>query len=175
MKQGAGQVMKTPIFIIRTIGRILIVLAIVFSGGCDNVVTLEKDDVVCGQLFPAGTIINLTDDGKSIKYCQLSRDVLIQGHNCIGKIGLLRWRTVFYPSGKLASIGLANTEVIDGIPCATGNLWNEVFGSGGRTDFYENGKLKYTKVAETIQYQGRIIKMGQRVRLKENGLLDSIE
>ena len=137
-------------------------------------VKLEKDDTVCGQWFPAGTIINLTNDGKSIKYCNLPRDVVIQGHNCIGKIGSIRWRTAFYPSGKLKSIGLVNTEVIDGVPCAAGNFWNEVFSSGGRTDFYEKGRLKYAKVAKTIEFRGHIIKQGQHVRLKEDGSLDSI-
>lgn len=173
--------MKSSVFIFRNSGRILTIAAIVIFSGCGNdadnprVIKLENDDIVLGQRFPAGTIINLTKNGESIKYCQLPYDYVIQGHKCIGKMGSLRWKTVFYPNGVLASIGLANTEVIDGIPCATGNFWNETFGKGGRTDFYDNGRLKYAKVAKKVIYRGRTIKQGQYVRLNRDGSIDSIK
>jgi hypothetical protein len=176
--------MKTSIFSTINISLILTFTAIVVSGGCTQyneypwINKLVKDDTVFGQWFPAGTVIFLTPDNK-INYCKLRRNCVIQGHNCIGT-GPSGWDTVFYPSGKLKSAGLANTEVIEGIPCAAGSFWNEVFGAGssvrgGRTYFYENGKLMYAKVAKTIEYQGHIIKKGQHVRLKGDGTLDYIK
>jgi hypothetical protein len=169
---------KQSIFGTAAIGLMVTLSALVVFGGCankPNVVKLAHDDIVFGQRFPAGTVFNLADDGESIKYCVLPRDYVIQGHTCMGKAGSVGWKTYFYPNGKLASIGLADTEVIDGIPCAVGNVWNEAFGNGGRTLFYENGRLKYTKVAETTEYQGHVIKKGQHVQLKEDGTIDSIK
>ena len=133
---------------------------------------LARDDSVFGQKFLTGTGIHFKENGK-IDWCFLSKDCDVQGHTFVG--GGHEWMTCFYPSGRLESGGLASVQVIDGIPCAEGTFWNEAFGGGGRTYFYEDGKLKYAKVARTIVYQGTTINKGKHVKLKPDGTIDFIK
>ena len=189
-------IMKTTYYGNLMIGLVLSLLCSFISGGCarssshvrisESLIRIAPlanklaiDDTVYGQWFPAGTILYLNDDARSVKFCLFPHNTMFQGHLCNGS-GPNGWTTSLYPDGKLASAGLARTEVIDGIPCARGTFWNEVFGAGskipgGRTFFYENGRLKYAKAAATIEYRGRIIKKGQHVQLKENGSIDYIK
>ncbi len=133
---------------------------------------LAHDDTVFGQWFLAGTGIHMTKDGR-IDWCFLPKDCKIQGHTFSG--GGHEWMTEFYPSGKLKSGGLAEEELIDGIPCAPGTFWNEVFGGGGRTYFYESGKLMYAKVAHEVTYQGHLIEKGKHIKLKEDGSFELVK
>ncbi|MDK9701275.1 MAG: hypothetical protein OEM52_14140 [bacterium] len=127
---------------------------------------LTSDQTFLGQWLPANTGLHFTENGEW-NWCFLGKDWEIQGHKMHG--GGHEWQTLFYPSGKLHSGGLTDDKVIDGIPCAAGSFWNEVFGGGGRTYFYESGKLKYAKVAKTVTYRGQEIKKGKHVKLAEDG------
>ena len=75
----------------------------------------------------------------------------------------------------MKSGGLVNIETIDGIPCDIGSFWNETWGGGGRTYFYEDGRLKSGKVAKTTTYRGQTIKKGRHVALKPDGSIESIK
>ncbi len=116
---------------------------------------VAKETVLFGHVFPEGTGFHFRDDG-TLEWCFLAQDSRVEGHLLRG--GGNEWMTEFYPSGKLKSGGLAEVQIIDGIPCAVGTFWSEVFGGGGRTHFYESGKLQYAKVAQTVQYRGATIK-----------------
>lgn len=127
-----------------------------------------NETVLFGHTFLKGTGLHFREDG-TIDWCFLAQDSRVQGHLFQG--GGHEWMTVFYPSGKLKSGGLAKVQVIDGIPCAKGTFWSEAFGGGGRTYFYESGKLKYAKVARIVQYRGTRIRKGKHVRLSEDGAI----
>lgn len=132
---------------------------------------LAKDDTVFTQPLPAGTWIVLNRDGR-MKLCDPSREVSIQGHPCHG--GDHGWFHFFYPSGRLESCGLAESQVIDSIPCVKATFWTEIFGGGGRTYFFEDGRLRSAKVASRIVYRGTEIKKGMHIRLKPNGDIESV-
>ena len=133
---------------------------------------IAKETVLFGHTFLKGTGLSFRENG-TIDWCFLAQDSIIQGHLFQG--GGHSWMTLFYPSGKLKSGGLAKVQVIDGIPCAKGTMWNEMFGGGGRTHFYESGKLQYAKVAKTVQYRGTNIKKGKHVRLSEDGAILNVK
>jgi len=133
---------------------------------------LASDQTFLGQFLPKGTGLNFTENG-NWNWCFLGKDWAIQGHTMHG--GGHEWQTCFYPSGKLLSGGLTEDQVIDGIPCAAGTFWSEVFGGGGRTYFYESGKLKYAKVAKTVTYRGQKIEKGKHLKLAEDGSILSIK
>lgn len=139
-----------------------------YPSGTLTFARIAKETKWFGHLFPEGTGLHFRDDG-TIDWCFLAQDTEIQGHMFQG--GGHEWMTDFYRSGKLKSGGLAEMQVIDGIPCAAGTFWNEAFGGGGRTHFYESGKLLYAKVAKTVQYRGTKIKRGKHVRLSEDGAI----
>jgi hypothetical protein len=134
---------------------------------------LAKDQVAWGKTpLPKGTGIHFTRDGEP-NWCFLAKHSEVKGHLLHG--GGQDWMTCFYPSGELKSGGLVNTETIDGIPCDVGSFWNEAFGGGGRTYWYEDGRLKSAKVAKTITYRGQTIKKGRRVALNPDGTIKSIK
>ncbi len=132
---------------------------------------IASDTVMWGQSLPAGTGIHFTPDGKPV-WCFLAKNHGVQGHLFRG--GGHEWMTCFYPSGRLKSGGLVNVETIDGIPCDVGSFWNEASGGGGRTYFYEDGKLKSAKVAQATTYRGQTIEKGRHVQLAPDGSIESI-
>jgi hypothetical protein len=135
--------------------------------------SLAQDQVAWGRTpLPKGTGVHFTRDGKP-DWCFLPRHSEIKGHRLHG--GGQEWMTCFYPSGELKSGGLVDVETIDGIPCDVGSFWNEAFGGGGRTYWYEDGRLKSAKVAKTITYRGQTIKKGKRVALNPDGTIKSIK
>lgn len=132
---------------------------------------IAYDDSLFGHRFPAGTGFHFTQTGV-MDWCFLGKDWTIQGYRFHG--GGHEWMTCFYPSGKLLSGGLSSEQTIDGIPCSEGTFWTEITG-GGRTYFHEDGKLKYTRIAKTIEYRGQTLKKGKHVKFKTNGDIESIK
>ncbi len=133
---------------------------------------IVKDDSLFGHRFPANTGFHFTKSGV-MDWCFLGKNWVVQGHPMQG--GGHDWMTEFFPSGRLASGGLSEVQTIDGVPCDVGTFWTELFGGGGRTYFYENGKLKYAKVASTVNYHGQQLKKGKHVKLKPDGTIEFVK
>ena len=132
-------------------------------------VRLATNQVLWGQERPAGTGLHFSSAGKP-EWCFLGKDWEINGHVFNG--GGHDWMTCFYPNGQLESGGLANIEVIDGVPCqaAANGFWGL---HHPRTYFYENGRLKSAEVAITFRYRGQLIEKGKRIELKPDGSIES--
>jgi hypothetical protein len=89
---------------------------------------LQRDTVMWGQPLPAGTWIQLTDDG-SAHGAWLSRDARLSGIACRGD-GYRKWAVRFHRNGVLALCFLRHDTAIEGVPCLSGTFLNEIRGRG---------------------------------------------
>jgi hypothetical protein len=145
--------------------------------------TLRGDALIRGVLLPAhSTVFFWTPKGWESEvpntwHCWLPTDTLIQGHLCgSGDDGCGH---IFYPSGKLRAVGLAQEEEIDRVPCTSSHnplrmgMRVLFYGLDVRAWFYEDGRLAQGMVARDCAIEGRKFKPGDIVRLTPTGTLDS--
>ena len=144
---------------------------------------LLRDTLIRGVPLPANsTVFFWTLKGWESEVpdtwnCWLPTDTLIQGHLC-GSIDE-GCGDIFYPSGKLRAVGLAQDEEIDGVPCTSRHnplrLGTRVlfYGLDVRAWFYENGHLAQGLVSRDCTIEGRKFKPGDIVRLTPKGTLDT--
>ena len=111
--------------------------------------------------------------------CYLPTDTLIQGHLC-RSTGSDSFSDIFYPSGKLRAVALAQDEEIDKVPCTSSQnplrMGIRVLVYGGMDAcawFYENGHLEQGLVSRDCTIEGRKFKPGDIVRLTSKGTLDT--
>jgi len=130
--------------------------------------TLAREDTLSGQPLPAGTVVHFTPDGY-MDWCFLQQNTEIQGHLCRGEgHGFM---TGFHPNGQLKNAWLARDEAIQGIPCAKYRFMSVLFGGGENTTFYDDGRLRYTTLAEDITLDGHKLKKGEEIRFSKDGRL----
>lgn len=107
--------------------------------------------------IPAGTWINLTDDGRP-DYVFLAHDTEIAGYLCEGGNRVLGPRegamTGFYPSGRLKYCWLASDRDVQGVPCSRSGM----FTGNSSLEFFESGRLRECKLSR--DYGG--MRAGQR-------------
>jgi hypothetical protein len=143
---------------------------------------LMRDTLIRGVPLPANSTVFFStpkvwdSEVPNTWHCWLPTDTLIQGHLCgSGDDGCGH---IFYPSGKLRAVGLAQEEEIDRVPCTSSH---NVFRMGTRVLFYgldvcawfyENDHLAQGLVSRDCTIEGRKFKPGDIVRLTPEGTLD---
>ncbi len=133
--------------------------------------TLAREDTLSEQPLPAGTVVNLTNEGQ-LSWCFLQQDTEIQGHLCRGEgHGFM---TGFHPNGRLKTAWLARDEIIRGIPCAKYRFLSSVFGGGDATNFHENGQLLSCTLSDDMTIEGQEFTEGDRIRFDKQGRLAAI-
>jgi len=141
---------------------------------------LPQAAAIRGLPLPAGTTVFFSNgwepEIRDTWRCWLPVKSLLQGHLCaVTDDGCGH---VFYPSGKIRAIKLAQDEEIDGVPCTSSQnplrLGTRVmfYGLDALAWFYEDGHLAQGMVSRKCTIQGREFKPGDIVRLTPEGRLD---
>jgi hypothetical protein len=123
---------------------------------------------IAGYRLPARTWVRLTEDGE-IESVWLPQDTYLGDHLCRGT-GDRGWSVTFHPTGVLRLCYLAREEIIEGIPCQKGSLWNEVRGRGrSAVHFREDGTLEKCQAARDFTRDGVAVKKWAVVLLNSAG------
>jgi hypothetical protein len=113
----------------------------------------------------AGSWITLAPDGKP-GMVFLRDDTRIGAAVCTGSaMGREGSTTVFYASGKLKECFLPEDREIQGVPCAHGGFFSELFGGPAQVQFYENGDLHSCRLSKAATVGGKQLAKGERVNL----------
>ncbi|MGD0579124.1 MAG: hypothetical protein ABSC08_09375 [Bryobacteraceae bacterium] len=140
-----------------------------YDGGALNSCRVARDVPFGEARVGAGSWIYLTSDGKP-QSVFLRHDTRIGPATCMGSaMGREGITTVFFPSGKLKLCFLADDQEIQGVPCAHGGFFSELFGGDASTKFYENGGLRACRLSRAATVRGKRFARGARVEFDEDG------
>lgn len=128
--------------------------------------TLDRDAVISGHAFPAGSRLGFDSEGR-LDCCFLARETTLQGHRCRGKGH--NYQTCFHPKGTLRFFNLVEPEYIQGVLCEKSTFWRWVFSGNAGVELHENGSLSSCLLAEDVQLEDKLFKKGRRVAFDQAG------
>jgi len=140
-----------------------------YDGGVLNSCRMAREAPFGEARLSAGSWISLRSDGKP-GFVFPRHDARIGPATCMGSaMGREGIMTAFFPSGKLKECFLAGDQEIQGVPCAHGGFFSELFGGDASTKFHENGELRACRLSRVATVRGKQFASGARVALDEQG------